>query len=116
MVKKIGLLHRKSVVAAAGGTLFTDTLALAAPVFVLLIILGLAVTAKLIGTEEILGGFLAGLCLNKVLRERENLSEHVHFSGRLLFIPFFFVSTGMSGPLLAKWAGKRMAESDRATA
>jgi Kef-type K+ transport system membrane component KefB len=151
MVKKIGLLHRKSVVAAVGGTLITDTLALTALVFVmqtadlekegetigspwitftllaalvalslwlvprlirrafalngigraekalvvLLVILSLAMAAKLIGTEDILGAFLAGLCLNRVLKEREDLNEHVQFAGRMLFIPFFFISTGM---------------------
>lgn len=151
MVKKLGLLHRKPVVAAVGGTLLTDTLALIVLVFVmqtadleketesvggpwmtfallaglvvlalwlvprlsrrffslegigrpekalfvLLVILTLAMTAKLIGTEDILGAFLAGLCLNRVLEERSDLSEHVQFVGRMLFIPFFFVSTGM---------------------
>lgn len=151
MVKKIGLIHRKSVVAAVGGTLITDTLALTALVFVmqtanlesettslggpwvtfgllgilialslwlvprlarhvlslgsigraekalfiLLVILSLAMAAKLIGTEDILGAFLAGLCLNRVMKEREELSEHVQFAGRMVFIPFFFISTGM---------------------
>lgn len=151
MVERIGLLHRKSVVAAVGGTLITDTLALAALVivlqtadveghaslpggavtsfallaalvalslwlvprmarfvfarqqvsraekalFALLMILLLAMGAKLIGTEDILGAFLAGLCLNKPLKEDKELGEHIQFAGRMLFIPFFFVSTGM---------------------
>jgi Kef-type K+ transport system membrane component KefB len=51
--------------------------------------------AHLIGTESILGAFLAGLCLNGALRRREDLREHIEFVGRTVFVPFFFVSTGM---------------------
>lgn len=63
--------------------------------YVLGVPLGLAVLTRLIGTEDILGAFLAGLCLNRVLEHRDVLREHVTFVGNMLFIPFFFVSTGM---------------------
>jgi Kef-type K+ transport system membrane component KefB len=63
--------------------------------FALVVLLVLAALAKLIGTEHILGAFLAGICLNAVLRKRDELREHVEFAGRMLFIPFFFISTGM---------------------
>jgi Kef-type K+ transport system membrane component KefB len=63
--------------------------------FALFVLLALASTTKLIGTETILGAFLAGLCLNRVLAEHEDTRRHVEFVGRMLFIPFFFVSTGM---------------------
>jgi Kef-type K+ transport system membrane component KefB len=63
--------------------------------FALFVLLALASTTKLIGTEMILGAFLAGLCLNQVLAQHEDTRRHVEFVGRMLFIPVFFVSTGM---------------------
>ena len=63
--------------------------------YVFVVILLLAMATELIGTEAILGAFLAGVCLNRALAARRELREHVEFAGRLLFIPFFFVSTGM---------------------
>lgn len=62
---------------------------------VLVLLLVLASVTRLIGTESILGGFLAGLCLNRALRERPELHEHLGFVGKMIFIPFFFVDTGM---------------------
>lgn len=63
--------------------------------FVLVVLLVLASITELIGTEAILGAFLAGLCLNRPLTRRDELHEHLGFVGRMLFIPFFFVDTGM---------------------
>jgi Kef-type K+ transport system membrane component KefB len=63
--------------------------------FALFVLLTLASITKLIGTEMILGAFLAGLCLNQVLAQHEDTRRHVEFVGRMLFIPVFFVSTGM---------------------
>ena len=74
--------------------------------FALLALLVLATAAELIGTEKILGGFLAGLCLNRVLAEHEQTRRHVEFVGRMLFIPVFFVSTGMMlevGVVFGEW-------------
>jgi Kef-type K+ transport system membrane component KefB len=62
---------------------------------VLVLLLVLASVTRLIGTESILGGFLAGLCLNRALRDRPELHEHLGFVGRMIFIPFFFIDTGM---------------------
>lgn len=59
------------------------------------ILLLLSVTADAIGTEDILGAFLAGVCLNRVVQGREDLREHFGFAGRMLFMPFFFIETGM---------------------
>jgi Kef-type K+ transport system membrane component KefB len=63
--------------------------------FVLVVVLLLASLTEVIGTEAILGAFLAGLCLNRPLRHREELHEHLGFVGQMIFIPFFFVDTGM---------------------
>lgn len=62
---------------------------------VLAALLVLSMAAELIGTKNILGAFLAGLCLNRSLKSQQPLLEHVRFAGRMLFIPFFFVATGM---------------------
>jgi Kef-type K+ transport system membrane component KefB len=64
--------------------------------FVLATVLLLSSVAQVIGTEKILGAFLAGLCLNRLLKEQQpELLEHLEFVGRMLFIPFFFLETGM---------------------
>lgn len=63
--------------------------------FLLAVLLLLAVAAEAIGTEDILGAFLAGICLNRALHRREELKENLEFLGRMLFVPFFFVETGM---------------------
>jgi len=63
--------------------------------FVLVVLLLLATAADGIGTEDILGAFLAGVCLNRPLKSHPDLHEHVQFVGRMLFIPIFFVDTGM---------------------
>jgi Kef-type K+ transport system membrane component KefB len=63
--------------------------------FALVILLVLSSTAELIGTDEVLGAFLAGLALNRSLASREELREHIEFVGRMLFLPFFFIYTGM---------------------
>lgn len=147
IVERLGLLGRPAVVAAIGGTLLTDTLALvllvltveksgqggmwdrAQPLlllvvlaavcwtlvprfsrhflehahtsrpekalFVLVVILVLSSATELIGTENILGAFLAGVCLNRPIRRRKELHEHLAFVAQMLFIPFFFIDTGM---------------------
>lgn len=148
LVERFGLVERRPIVTAVGGTLLTDTLSLVllavavqtaagdaglvrslAPLaalaalaaaslyvvprvarrffeagrvrrpekalFVLAVLMVLSSAAELIGTEDILGAFLAGLCLNRTLRRRKEFEEHLVFAGRMLFIPFFFVSTGM---------------------
>ncbi|SDS06694.1 Kef-type K+ transport system, membrane component KefB [Halopseudomonas xinjiangensis] len=62
---------------------------------VLAVLFVLSMAAELIGTKNILGAFLAGLCLNRSLKSQPPLLEHVRFAGQVLFIPFFFLSTGM---------------------
>jgi len=148
IVEQMGLLRRRPIVAAVGGTLLTDTAALvllvlvlqlsgaeedalgwwgpigllailaAAALFLLprlarrifdddgvglaekalfavAVLIALAAIAELIGTKDILGAFLAGLALNRTLKGREDLLEHLTFAGRMLFVPFFFIHTGM---------------------
>lgn len=147
IMSRFGLVGRRPIVAATGGTLLTDTASLLVLVvvirtaqgeggwswlvpigllaglaviallvvprvarivltaelhtlaekalFLLAVLLLLAVVADMIGTEDILGAFLAGICLNRALQQREDLKQHLEFVGRMLFVPFFFVETGM---------------------
>jgi Kef-type K+ transport system membrane component KefB len=62
---------------------------------VLAVLFVLSMAAESIGTKNILGAFLAGLCLNRSLKSQPPLLEHVRFAGQVLFIPFFFLATGM---------------------
>lgn len=63
--------------------------------FVVAVLLVLSTLAELIGTKDILGAFIAGIALNLSLKRRKVLFEHLIFAGRMLFIPFFFIQTGM---------------------
>src|SRR5262249_14468983 len=49
--------------------------------------------AELINLEAIIGAFLAGLAINRALRQGE-AKEQLEFLGNTLFIPMFFVSIG----------------------
>jgi Kef-type K+ transport system membrane component KefB/mannitol/fructose-specific phosphotransferase system IIA component (Ntr-type) len=51
--------------------------------------------AHLAGLEPIIGAFLAGLMLNSLIPEKSLLMTRVHFTGEVLFIPFFLISVGM---------------------
>jgi Kef-type K+ transport system membrane component KefB len=61
----------------------------------LVVLLLLSTAAEAVGTESILGAFLAGVCLNRPLRAHGDLLEHIRFAGGMVFIPFFFIQTGM---------------------
>ncbi|HEY9668401.1 MAG TPA: cation:proton antiporter, partial [Coleofasciculaceae cyanobacterium] len=62
--------------------------------FVLLAVFLASLGAKLIGVEEIVGAFLAGLAVNDVLGHGP-VKEKVEFIGSVLFIPIFFVDMGL---------------------
>lgn len=63
--------------------------------FLVATLLVLSIAAHLAGGEDILGAFLAGVCLNRALHSRKELRENLQFVGHMLFVPFFFVETGM---------------------
>ncbi|WP_346861747.1 cation:proton antiporter [uncultured Draconibacterium sp.] len=64
--------------------------------------------AERIGTEPIIGAFMAGLALNRSIPKNSLLMHHVDFVGNILFIPVFLIGIGMlidtrvliSGPYL----------------
>lgn len=51
--------------------------------------------AELVGMEGILGAFLVGLSLNKLIPNLSPLMSRINFVGNALFIPFFLISVGM---------------------
>ena len=64
-------------------------------IFVLAAVFVCAVLAEAVGVEAIIGAFLAGLALNRLIPEHSPLMSRIHFAGNALFIPFFLIATGM---------------------
>ncbi len=63
--------------------------------FVMSILFVCAYLAELAGVETIVGAFLAGLVLNRLIPEHGTLMNRIEFVGNALFIPFFLLSVGM---------------------
>jgi Kef-type K+ transport system membrane component KefB/nucleotide-binding universal stress UspA family protein len=51
--------------------------------------------AEAAGIEPIIGAFLAGLALNKLIPHTSALMNRIEFVGNALFIPFFLIGVGM---------------------
>ncbi len=64
-------------------------------IFVLVMIYLAAMLAELAGVEAIIGAFLAGLALNRLIPHTSSLMNRVEFVGNAIFIPFFLISVGM---------------------
>jgi len=54
-----------------------------------------AYLAEVAGIEAIVGAFLVGLALNRLIPEQSLLNNRIHFVGESIFIPFFLLSVGM---------------------
>ena len=54
-----------------------------------------AYLAQLAGMEAIIGSFLAGLALNRLIPHSSPLMHRVEFIGNSIFIPFFLIGVGM---------------------
>jgi len=64
-------------------------------IFVLgLVFLG-AFLAEAAGIEAIIGAFMAGLALNRLIPHTSPLMNRIEFVGNALFIPFFLIGVGM---------------------
>lgn len=82
-------------------------------IFVLSVVFFSAFLAELAGLESIIGAFVAGLALNKLIPHSSALMNRIEFIGNSLFIPFFLISVGMivdisvilSGPMALIIAG-----------
>jgi len=64
-------------------------------VFVLSIVFLAAFASQLAGLEPIIGAFIAGLALNRLVPQSSMLMNRIQFIGNALFIPFFLISVGM---------------------
>lgn len=82
-------------------------------IFVLAVVFFAAFLAEIAGLESIIGAFVAGLALNKLIPNSSALMNRIEFIGNSLFIPFFLISVGMivdvsvilSGPMALIIAG-----------
>ncbi len=63
--------------------------------FVLSLVFLSAFLAQLAYLEAIIGAFLAGIALNRLIPENSTLMNRLEFVGNTLFIPFFLIGTGM---------------------
>lgn len=64
-------------------------------IFVLVMVFLGAYLAELAGLEAIIGSFLAGLALNRLIPHTSPLMHRVEFIGNAIFIPFFLIGVGM---------------------
>lgn len=64
-------------------------------IFVLAIMFFASFLSEVAGVEAIIGAFVAGLALNKLIPASSALMNRIEFMGNSLFIPFFLIGVGM---------------------
>lgn len=64
-------------------------------IFVLSVMLFAAFLAEVSGLESIIGAFVAGLVLNRLIPHSSSLMNRIEFFGNAFFIPFFLISVGI---------------------
>ena len=64
-------------------------------IFVLAMVFLGCTLAELAGIEAIIGAFLTGLTLNRLIPHTSPLMNRIEFVGNALFIPFFLIGVGM---------------------
>jgi len=64
-------------------------------IFVLVIVFLGAVLSQIAGIEPIIGAFIAGLALNRLIPRTSPLMNRIKFVGNAIFIPFFLIGVGM---------------------
>lgn len=64
-------------------------------IFVLVIVFLGAVLSMAAGIEAIIGAFMAGLALNRLIPRTSPLMNRINFVGNAIFIPFFLIGVGM---------------------
>ena len=72
---------------------------------VMLMLVGSAFLANLAGLEGILGAFLCGVSLNRLLPNRSPLMGRINFVGNSIFVPLFLISVGLMIDIHAFWSG-----------
>ncbi len=81
-------------------------------IFVLAIVFLSAFLAEVAGIEAIIGSFLAGLALNRLIPHTSPLMNRIEFVGNALFIPFFLIGVGMLinfGAFIQSWSTLQVA-------
>jgi len=64
-------------------------------IFVLVMVFLGAVLAEMAGIEAIIGAFLSGMALNRLIPQTSPLMNRIEFVGNAIFIPFFLIGVGM---------------------
>lgn len=64
-------------------------------VYVMAVAFLISFLAEVAGVEAIIGAFIAGLAVNRLIPETGTLMNRINFVGNSLFIPFFLISVGM---------------------
>lgn len=64
-------------------------------IFILSVVFFSAFLAEVCGLEPIIGAFMAGLTLNRLIPHSSALMNRIEFIGNAIFIPFFLISVGM---------------------
>ena len=64
-------------------------------VFVLVLVFVSAFLASCVGLEGLLGAFLAGLVLNRIIPRGGPLMVRLEFVGNAIFVPYFLIGVGM---------------------
>ena len=72
---------------------------------VMLMLVSSALLADLAGLEGILGAFLCGVSLNRLLPNRSPLMNRIAFMGNSVFVPLFLISVGLMIDIHAFWSG-----------
>jgi Kef-type K+ transport system membrane component KefB len=75
-------------------------------VFVLAFVFAASFGAKVAGVEAIIGAFLAGLAINRLVPATSPLMNRIGFVGSALFIPFFLINVGMLSDMSIFFQGK----------
>lgn len=64
-------------------------------IFVLAMVFFASVLATIAGIESIIGAFLCGIALNRLIPSTSALMNRIDFVGNAIFIPFFLIGVGM---------------------
>ena len=64
-------------------------------IFILALVFLSASFAKMVGLEGLLGAFLAGLVVNRLIPKTSPLMSRLEFVGNAVFIPYFLIGVGM---------------------
>lgn len=64
-------------------------------VFVMVSLFGASAAVQAVGLEPIIGAFLAGIALNRVVVDGGSLANEISFFGANFFVPIFLLSVGM---------------------